>query len=380
MATSEINLTSSDVISPAPQALPRVWLILGDKLGDNAQAHIIAEGLGWPFEVKQLYFCEPYVVGKPPFKASLYHIDQERSATLQPPWPDLIITVGRRPCMAALWVHEQSAKSVKLVLLGRPKRWLERFDLVIAPVQYRLPQRANVLHIDLPLMRVDTDSIDAAATSWTPRLAELSRPLIALFIGGPTKPFVLNKKIALHLLHSSAQIAAHSGGTLYVTTSRRTPITVVETVQQNLPPNVLFYRWTANNTDDNPYRALLGTADQFIVTGDSISMLVEVVRLGKPLAIFPLPYRMGLLDYARDRLARLLHGPQEGRYSQLLHSLGNMLYKLGIGGYSRDLTALHHLLIERNFAIWLGDKFLPPGPKAPDELARVIKRIKALMK
>jgi mitochondrial fission protein ELM1 len=355
-----------------------VWLVLGDKLGDNAQAQIIAEGLGWPFEVKQLYFQEPYVVGKPPFKASLYHLDQARSADLQPPWPDLIITVGRRPCMAALWIREQSAKSVKLVLLGRPKRWLEQFDLVITPVQYRLPQRPNILHIDLPLMRVDTESIATAATAWASRFAKLSRPLIALLIGGPTKPFVLNKKIALQLLHRSAQIAVDSGGTLYVTTSRRTPETVVETVQKNLPPGALFYRWAPNSTD-NPYRALLGMADRFIVTGDSVSMLVEVARLGKPLAIFPLPYRMGLLDHARDRFVSLLHGPSEGRFGQVLRSSGNMLYKLGVGGYSRDLTALHRLLTERNFAVWLGDQFLPPGSKAPDELPRVIKHIQALM-
>lgn len=378
MATPSSNLPSSKVIDTDLQPLPRVWLVVGDKLGDNAQAHIIAEGLGWPFEVKQLYFREPYVVGKPVFEPSLYHVDQTRSADLQPPWPDLIITVGRRPCMAALWVHEQSAKSVKLVLLGRPKRWLERFDLVIAPVQYRLPQRANVLHIDLPLMRVDTESIAAAATAWAARFAELPRPLLALLIGGPTKPFALNRKIALQLLHRSAQIATDKGGTLYVTTSRRTPKIVVETVRQNLPPGAVLYRWTPSNTD-NPYRALLGTADGFIVTGDSVSMLVEVARLGKPLAIFPLPYRMGLLNHVWTRFTSLLDEPLEGRFRQILRGSGDVLYKFGLVGYSRDLTALHRLLIERNFAVWLGDQFLPPGPKAPDELLHVIKHIRALM-
>jgi hypothetical protein len=153
---------------------------------------------------------------------------------------------------------------------------------------------------------------------------------------------------------------------------------VVEAVQENLPPEALFYRWTPKNTD-NPYRALLGTADNFIVTGDSVSMLVEVARLGKPLAIFPLPYRRGWLDRFQNRFASLLHGPLEGRSKQVLRTSGDVLYKLGVGGYSRDLTALHRLLIERNFAVWLGDQFLPPGRKAPDELPRVLKHIKALM-
>ena len=34
--------------------------------------------------------------------------------------------------------------------------------------------------------------------------------------------------------------------------------------------------------NDNPYLGLLAHGDRFVVTGDSISMLVEVARLAKP--------------------------------------------------------------------------------------------------
>ena len=80
------------------------------------------------------------------------HIDRARSARLEPPWPDLILTVGRRPSMAALWVKAQAQGRARLVVVGRPKRWLDRFDLVIAPPQFQLPSRPNVLRLDLPLM------------------------------------------------------------------------------------------------------------------------------------------------------------------------------------------------------------------------------------
>src|SRR5918995_806031 len=75
--------------STAPAALartasrtvaPRTWLILGDKAGDNAQVRIIADALGWPYDVKGLVFRAPYVLGKPRFRTSLYHVDQARSA------------------------------------------------------------------------------------------------------------------------------------------------------------------------------------------------------------------------------------------------------------------------------------------------------------
>ena len=134
---------------------PSTWLVLGDKLGDNAQAEIIAASLGWPCERRSLRFRPEFVLGKPPFKPSLYHLDPARSDALEPPWPELILTIGRRPSMAALWVRDQSGGRTKVVLIGRPKRNIDDFALIIATPQYRLPARGNVVHLDLPLMRAD---------------------------------------------------------------------------------------------------------------------------------------------------------------------------------------------------------------------------------
>ncbi|MGH6886369.1 MAG: ELM1/GtrOC1 family putative glycosyltransferase, partial [Geminicoccales bacterium] len=85
------------------QAQPRVWLLLGDKRGDNAQVHAIEQALGWRCERKHLEIQEPWTVAKPRVEASLYHVDLARSDPLEPPWPDLVITIGRRPSMVALW-------------------------------------------------------------------------------------------------------------------------------------------------------------------------------------------------------------------------------------------------------------------------------------
>ena len=76
---------------------PRTWVILSDKRGDNGQVEEIAQALGWPCEHRRLQMREPYVIGKPRVAATLHHIDPTRSDPLEPPWPDLIITIGRRP-------------------------------------------------------------------------------------------------------------------------------------------------------------------------------------------------------------------------------------------------------------------------------------------
>jgi hypothetical protein len=359
--------------SSADPTPPRTWLILGDKAGDNAQVRIIADALGWPFVVKDLVFRVPYVIGKPRFRASLYHIDRARSAPLEPPWPDLILTVGRRPSMAALWVKAQG--SARLVVVGRPKRWLERFDLVIAPPQFQLPSRPNVLRLDLPLMRVDEAAIAAAADAWRARLADLPRPLVALLVGGPTKPYVFDQAVARRLIAQCRQIAAAEGGTLYVTTSRRTPPAVVEALAAALPAGARLYRWDGGG--DNPYHALLGLADRFVVTGDSISMMVEVVRLGKPLAIFALPATgrwLRLRSGLGQRLAALGNaagGP--------LASIADALYRLRIAKYARDLSEIHRRLYARGLAVPVGEPFQPPRTRPSDDLAQAVERVRALV-
>ncbi|MFQ5489022.1 MAG: mitochondrial fission ELM1 family protein [Gammaproteobacteria bacterium] len=357
---------------------PRIWLLLSDKLGDNAQVEIIAEALGLPYEIRRVYPLEQYVLGKPPFRPSLYHLDRERSDPLAPPWPDLIITIGRRPAMAAMWVRQQSGGRTKVVLLGRPKRMLEQYALVIATAQYCLPERPNVLHLDLPLMRGNEAAIAAATQRWQARLAGLPRPLTALLVGGPTKPFVFDAGVARELARQA--LAAAEGGTLYVTTSRRTPAPVVQALEEALSGRARFYRW-GDAPEDNPYQALLGLADRFIVTGDSISMMVEVARLGKPLAIFALPRQQGPLAGLRQGLANLLHPPAggEGR-GGALRIVGDLLYRVGLVSYSRDLTALHRLLMEKGLAVPLGEPFPAGGAKVPDELPQVVARIRALLK
>lgn len=361
----------------AGRDLPQVWLVLGDKLGDNAQAQIIAEALGWPVESKQLRFLEPYVFGKPHFEASLHHIDRDRSDPLQPPWPDLVITIGRRPAMAALWVRDRSGARTKVALIGRPKRRLNQFDLVIATPQYSLPQRPNVLRIDLPLMRVDESLIAAEASAWLSRFEGLPRPLTALLVGGPTKPFVFDAKTARHLLDQTEQATAKTNGTLYITTSRRTPPEVVHVLQSHLPSRARLHCW-APSSEGNPYLALLGLGDRFIVTGDSISMMVEVARLGKPLAIFPLPtpalVPTGLRRLFASGLAESEPTPMEtGGW------LRDLFYSLAIISYPRDLAAIHRLLIKRGLAVRLGEPFRVPGEKAPDDLPRVVARIRELI-
>ena len=359
---------------------PKIWLVLGDKKGDNGQVETVAQALGWACERRYLHMREPYVLGKPRVKASLHHIDRSRSDPLEPPWPDLVITIGRRPSMAALWIREQSGGHTKIVLMGKPSCALERFDLIVASSEASLPPLANVMPVALPLMQVDEQAVAAAGAAWDSRLDNLPRPLIGVMIGGPTSPFVFNASVVDGLIGIVNEITEGTGGTAYITTSRRTTPALVTALKAKLPHQAKLFEW-APDAADNPYLGLLALADGFVVTGDSVSMMVEIVRLKKPLAIFPLPSgSFGTIDQARRTMARWLFSPRgRGVASRLRRALARTLYRFRLLTQTRDFRAFHRMLIDRGLAVRAGGGFPPPEGQLPDDVGPVVARIRALM-
>ena len=43
---------------------PRIWLVIGDKLGDNAQIDMIAAALDLPYTIKRVLPKDKYILGK----------------------------------------------------------------------------------------------------------------------------------------------------------------------------------------------------------------------------------------------------------------------------------------------------------------------------
>ena len=77
------------------------------------------------------------------------YVDLAASDKLDPPWPDLVLTIGRRMAMAALWIKSQSP-GIRLALIGPPKSEVDKFDLIVLPLHYRSEERPNICRIGLP--------------------------------------------------------------------------------------------------------------------------------------------------------------------------------------------------------------------------------------
>ena len=354
-------------------APPVTWLLLGDKRGDNRMVEVIAEHLPWPSVTKRLVSRPEWVVPKPRVRSTLDHLDLDASDPLEPPWPDLVLTIGRRPSMAGRWLAEQAGGRTKLVLVGKPSGSIEPYDLVIVSAEAFLPPSPRVMTIDLPLMRVDPAAVAAEAGLWRTRLRDLPRPWVAFLLGGPTGPFRYDDVLVDRVLSGAREVSETAGGTPFFVTSRRTPASVVQRLRRELPPAARLYAW-GDEEAGNPYLALLGMADALLVTADSISMLTEAARLGRPLSVIPVSTPgLGRLDQWRRELVQRIF---RGRAARLAPLLG----RLGISAQTRDFSAFERLLVRRGLASPYTIR--PPAPtgRADDDVGRVVARLCQLMK
>ena len=371
-----------DLEKLANAQVPRVWVLTTEKLGDNAQVLAIANGLGWPYEVKLLEFTgvtRPHSCASVP---SPWKLVVDRSSPLVPPWPDLLLTIGRRPGPVALEIRQRSEGRTRLVQVGKgePRAGFACFDLVIGNPQVLLPARSNLVRLELPLLYGKSDTTFAATAQWEPQFIDLPKPWTALLVGGSADPLILDVEVARRMIGEVRQVVTREGGSLLVTTSPRTSPEVAEAIGAGMPANGFFHRWVRGG-QSNPYPAILSLADYFIVTGDSISMLTEVVRQGKPLAIYPLPSRKKSTRQGyRHVFWNLLFPPGEATKepSGWREGLGDRLMQLGLLNYRRDFSRFHQQLIARGLAVRFGAPFLPAQAPPPDELPMVIERIKAL--
>lgn len=364
---------------PSPPKVPLVWPLCTDKAGDRGQIIRLAAALGWTTEEKTLVFNPLYKKSNLLLGASLKSLDKDASDALDSPWPDLVIASGRRSVPIARWIRRRSGGRTRLVHIGRPWAPPHLFDLIVTTAQYGLQARPNVLINTLTLNQPDATALEAAADRWRSRWADLPRPLIAVLVGGNARPLVLTEAAASELGERASALARDLGGSLAVTTSRRSPEAAVDALFAALPE--ASYRHRFGRDADNPYLGLLALADRFIVTGDSASMLSEACRSGKPVHLFPLPKRRTSKIDKAERLRRFCLGA-DGRSRGPLAQAYHLLVYLGRIKVYRDMDAFNRTLIDQGRAQPLDGsptqsaRRLPPPPA--DSLSAAVARVRAL--
>jgi hypothetical protein len=375
-------------------ALPRVWVLLDSKPGHSTQSLGLAEELGWPYERVELAFSWPAELPNALLGESLLGLRRENARLLRPPWPELVIASGRRTAPVTRWIRRQSGGRTRVVQLGRmgvmPP---DAFDLTVVPAYARLLPHPRRIQTVAPLTRVRSANLDEAARRWQAQFDGAPHPRVAWLIGGNSPHYRLTPELAARLGHDVRAAVDDAGGSLFATTSRRTPAASATVLEKAVSDPKRFFRWTKDRDPaENPYTGFLALADAFVVTGESASMLGEACATGKPVAICDVPRGVpgwrGLaprwLDAigtavieaaaARPESRRGITRPQRG-----LELLCSRLLARGIVRPSCDFSILHQALIERGLAHRFGDR-IPQRPGTGNrDLPEVAERVRQLL-
>ena len=260
-----------------------VWVLADDRMGNVNQLLGIAEALNMPFLRKDIRYTRWVRLPNLVRGASLVGITRETGDKLMAPWPDVVLSAGRRSFPVARWIKKQSGGKTKIVQLMNPGRaGFKQADLIVLPVHDNYKGYSkNVMHVSGAPHRITSRRLQDERQVWSDTLGRFLSPRLSLIVGGATKDKPFTEKMALQLLNG---VMALQPVSILVTTSRRTPPEVITILKEKLPKECFFYEF--GNPAPNPYFGLLSYADMVVVTGDSISMCSECCASGVPVFIF----------------------------------------------------------------------------------------------
>jgi mitochondrial fission protein ELM1 len=227
--------------------------------------------------------------------------------------------------------------------------------------------------------------LNEAADVWRNRFEPSTRPHIALLVGGGSARHSFTPELARRMGEEVSQLAREVGGSIFVTTSRRTSRESVEALEQSLGEVALFFRWKPDAGQDNPYFGFLALADVLIVTDDSESMVAEACACGKPVLLYPIPVSpMGPLlkigeAIAKLAMARRLNNRGTERPQDGLQRFCSMLLARGYVRPPRDLERMREQLAVRGLVRVFDGQLGPLTRSAVNEVEQVSDRVRQLL-
>jgi uncharacterized protein len=336
--------------------VPAIWVLRTHAVGDNAQCVALAGAIGHPFRTVDLGWPAESRTGDRNrltvlLSDSVQGKDRRAALGLSAPWPLVVICCGRRAGRAAFWIKDRSGGVTKVVAIGRARRSLRDYDLLVALPQFLVPDRANVIRTPMVL----APSRPVVETVCPSGLISIPKPWFTLLLGGRVKQFVVSEG-SLKRVAMCAQMAADRyGGSVVVSTSRRTPSSLLTAVEAVLN-RPYVYRWSGADAQ-NPYVTLLQQSAALFITADSISMIRDACAFGAPTYIVECPERIDPRRFSRRFFYHLIR-----RIGQTLRALGasdladkidraqDWLHAERILRYPRDLRRFHSKVYEMRLA------------------------------
>ncbi|MFN4164663.1 MAG: mitochondrial fission ELM1 family protein [Ferrovibrio sp.] len=236
-----------------------------------------------------------------PFFASLDAITPESRAQFgDQPWPDVLISCGRKSALFALAVKKASGGRTTVIHIQDPKASPRYWDLLIVPEHDRT-RGSNVLVSTGSLHRVTRLKLETGAEAIRQEYAHLPHPRVAVLVGGNNRYYSLDEDWMRGFVAQLRNMCERSGCGIMATISRRSGEAEANILRGGLAslPAVLW-----DGKGPNPYFGFLGLADAIVVTCDSVSMISEACSTGKPVLVAKLPGRSKRFDAFFDSLLK----------------------------------------------------------------------------
>ncbi|MEO6518238.1 MAG: mitochondrial fission ELM1 family protein [Pseudoxanthomonas sp.] len=259
----------------------QLWTLTDGYAGNRRQAEALAGALDLgPVQNWRLQSRWPWRVTAPrKFPSAQHAFGPDFAAALERP-PQLAIGCGRQAALATRLLQVRGSRAVQ-ILDPRidPKHW----DLVVAPEHDGL-RGTNVITLAGSLNPVDDAWLLRARAAFS-RFAELPQPRTAVLLGG-SSTHARFEHSAFEALATKLDVSlAREGGSVLITTSRRTPAEVVAALRlrYQVTPGVV---WCDPSDGSNPYAGLLAWADRIVCSPDSVNMVSEACATAAPVFVF----------------------------------------------------------------------------------------------
>jgi mitochondrial fission protein ELM1 len=263
------------------------WAVTTGAVGMRTQARGLAEAVADTVVEKTVGIRFPWSLlpgAWAPSPGTLIDPDPELDQ-LEPPWPDVIVTCGRKSAAAGVAVRRASGGKTLAVHVQDPLTDPKAFDLIVAMPHDRA-SAPNVLKVPTALHDFTPAKMSAAADAWRQRFTPLGHPLIGVVLGGSTRNYPFDAASGERLIGLLQGVKHATGAGLAITPSPRTPSHIVEAFAAAFADDPRVYLW--DREGPNPYHGILALSDRIVVTSDSVSMMSEAVASPHPVEVFDL--------------------------------------------------------------------------------------------
>ncbi len=291
-----MNTTKSTTAGTAPASPLTIWTLTSGAAGMRSQTTGLANALkaiwerdsGEPVNIiEKTISLKPWAVPFPGHRTPLpFHSLKQNSSLIQKPWPDILLSCGRRSSAISIAIGKANQQKTYRVHIQNPQTPTHFFDLV-ASMQHDNLKGENVIETKLALHKLTSDQLEKEKQIWQSQFnLKTGQPTLGVILGGKNKKHGFNQQRLTDLINLIRLATTKDNARVLITPSGRTEPFVVKALATAFASDPSVWLW--NKQGQNPYLGILSNADHLLVTADSVSMISESLFTTQPVHIFPL--------------------------------------------------------------------------------------------